>query len=93
MGELKVKLPDEVERAFRIAAMKRFGYQKGSMSEAATEAIKEWANVEYIQDKDNQSFDDLVGVLKHVKKSSVELQHETLDYIANKYSQRLKKRK
>lgn len=40
MGELKIKLPDEIEKAFRKMAMKRFGYQKGAISEAAKEAFE-----------------------------------------------------
>ena len=43
MGEVKVKLTDDTEMAFRKAAMEKFGYAKGSLSLAAEEAIREWA--------------------------------------------------
>ncbi len=42
MGEVKVKLTDETEAAFRKRAMEAFGYGKGSLSLAAEEAFKEW---------------------------------------------------
>lgn len=41
MGELKVKLPDSLERKFREYALKKFGYKKGALSMAAERAIRE----------------------------------------------------
>lgn len=77
MGELKIVMPDDLERAFRKAAMKRFGFRKGSMSEAAREAIYDWsADSNEDMHEEGQSWDSLVGVMKHIKKSSVQLQHE-----------------
>lgn len=40
MGELKIKLPDEVERIFRRLAIRRFSYRKRAISEAAREAFE-----------------------------------------------------
>lgn len=34
-------------------------------------------------------WDELEGIMGHVKKSSVQLQHESRDYIANKYAKLL----
>ena len=42
MATLQLKVPDKLEQDFREKAMKRFGYSKGSLSEAGTEALKEW---------------------------------------------------
>ena len=67
MGEMKVKISDETEKVFREAAMKAFGYGKGSIS--ITDPIKA-----------------IRGMLKHVKKSSVELQHEAGRIRAKRYS-------
>ena len=92
MSEMKIKLPDDVERKFRRLAMKRFGYQKGSMSEAATQAIIGWNNNYEEADKDF-SWESLEGVLKDVKKTSVQLQHEAWDFINKKYLNKGKKRK
>ncbi len=76
MGEIKLKLSDETEKAFRRRAMERYGFAKGSISNAAEEAVKKWTleipNVKTTKDPVN----GLRGLLKHVKKSSVELQHE-----------------
>jgi len=41
MGELKVKLPDDLERRFREYASKRYGYKKGALSMAAKTIISE----------------------------------------------------
>ncbi len=41
MGELKLKISDEVERRFREYALKRYGYKKGALSLAAERALKE----------------------------------------------------
>ena len=42
MGELKIKLPDELEKIFRMLAFKKFGYKRGAISAAAEEAIRIW---------------------------------------------------
>ena len=41
MGDIKIKIPEEVERDFRRAAMEIYGYSKGSISKAAQKAIEE----------------------------------------------------
>ncbi len=86
MGELKIVLPDEIERTFRKIAMIRFGFKKGAMSEAAKEAISEWSNVG--KDVQIEDWDSLEGCMKHVKKDSVDLQHEAWKSVANKYTKK-----
>lgn len=41
MGELKLKISDDVERKFRVYALKKYGYKKGSLSMAAERMISE----------------------------------------------------
>ncbi len=42
MAELKVYLSDELDKRFRKAAMDVYGYGRGSISKAATEAFSKW---------------------------------------------------
>ncbi len=93
MGELKIKLSDPIEKAFRKMAMKRFGYQKGSMSEAASEAIGEWTEMYESTEKIEDPIEAISGIMKHIKKTSVELQHEAGDYIYEKYLNKNRKKR
>ncbi len=86
MGVIKVQVPDKVEEVFRMLAMKRFGYRRGSISEAVSEALEKWAASQKKSNKDH--FGELRGILKHVKKSSVELQHEAWNSIYEKHTYR-----
>lgn len=76
MGEIKIKISDEVEEAFRKAAMKTYGYGKGSISQAAQKAIMNWITenieIEIMEDP----IKSMSGLMKNVKKSSLDLQHE-----------------
>lgn len=42
MAELKVYLSAELDKRFRMLAMTIFGYGRGSLSEAAVEALSSW---------------------------------------------------
>ncbi len=42
MGEIRGIIPVLMEEKFRILAMKKFGYGKGSLSKALEEAINHW---------------------------------------------------
>ena len=42
MAELKVYISEELDKKFRILAMSIFGYGRGSLSEAAVEALSVW---------------------------------------------------
>ncbi|MDA4118776.1 MAG: hypothetical protein OK455_10605 [Thaumarchaeota archaeon] len=76
---MKVVIGDEVEKQFRRTAMRRYGYAKGALSEAAEAALSEWSSREDTE-VPMPSMDDPVaaieGLLKHVGATSVELQHE-----------------
>jgi len=55
MGELKIKLPDTLERRFREYAFKRYGYRKGALTMAAEKAIAETIKKETSEEKDIKS--------------------------------------
>ena len=84
MGEIKLVISDEVEYKFRVKAMKRFRYTKGALSLAGERALAEWSESdskidEMVAEMVEEIKDPVAvvrGMLKHVKKSSVELQHE-----------------
>lgn len=42
MGNIKVILPDELEKEFREAVFKQMGMKKGNLTIAIEEAIKNW---------------------------------------------------
>lgn len=78
MKPLRVYLPEELEKKFRKFSMETYGYSRGSLSRAAIEAIKSWISTH--QTSPGVAVPDepvraLRGLLRHVKKSSVELQH------------------
>ena len=93
MGEIKVKVSDETEKKFRQAAMARFGYARGSISTAAENAFSEWASQNEMEEVRRMAYADGItdpiktirGMLKHVKKTSVELKHEVGGIRAKRY--------
>ncbi len=90
MGEIKIKIADGLENEFRENAMKEFGYGKGSISNAAAMAIKEWVNKKPKVTHINNPVQAIRGMLKNIKKSSIDLQHETGEIRGQKYADRLK---
>ena len=78
MGLIKLSVQDATEMRFRKAAMETFGYSKGSLSDAADRALNAWCDQRGVSKE--AEFVDLIevssGILSHVKKTSVELQHE-----------------
>jgi L-rhamnose isomerase len=42
MGELRGVISSKTDNTFRKIAMQKFGYKKGSLSQAMEEAIKQW---------------------------------------------------
>lgn len=78
MAGLRIQLPKELERLFREAAMKRFGYGKGSISQAAQEAIRKWLRTELPLESGEFEGDPvgaIEGLLADIEMDSVELQH------------------
>jgi hypothetical protein len=88
MGGIKVYISDELEKKFREVAMKLYGYGRGSLSIASEKAFEAWLSqvsqaleiAETIEDP----VEAIYGMLSHVKKSGVELQHEARKLRARK---------
>ncbi len=88
MTNLKVNIPEELDRRFREIAMKKYGYTKGALSLAAEKALTEWTvkreemeKVKTVARKYTKDpIDELEGMLSHVKgKTSVQLKREAMD--------------
>jgi len=90
MGEMKIIIEDEIEQSFRHSAMKEFGFTRGSISNAAEQAIKEWVERHERIQKIDDPVEAISGMLKHVKKNSVELQHESSKIRSQRYVNRRK---
>ncbi len=88
MGGIKVYISDEVERKFREVAMRLYGYRKGSLSIASENAISTWlsqvSEVLEIAGSIEDPVEAIYGMLAHVKRSGVELQHEAGEIRAKK---------
>jgi hypothetical protein len=91
MANLKINIPEELDKRFREIAMKKYGYTKGALSLAAEGALKKWTDDQTIREKvkdiakktTKDAVDEIEGLLAHVKgKTSVELQHEAGKYRA-----------
>ena len=84
MAEIKVRINNDTEKVFRRSAMHEFGFRKGSISLAANQALGSWAleheNIEKLRVKAKEKIKDPVksvrGMLKGIKITSVEMQHE-----------------
>ncbi len=78
---LKVDLNKELEKKFRILAMKRYGYSKGAIKKATEHAIEKWIREVRMSGSETKIKDPVAmmeGLLVELKgkKTSVELQHE-----------------
>ena len=86
---LKFELEKEFEQMFREAAMRKYGYMKGSLKKATKEALNSWVRQQSTKvPKVEDPFKLIRGILRHLKgkKTSVELQHEAMELWAKKYS-------
>lgn len=61
MGELKIKLPDTLERRFREYAHKKYGYKKGALSTAAERILSESIRMETKNKKEDLFLKSLGG--------------------------------
>lgn len=85
---LKVELEKELEHKFREAAMRKYGYAKGSLQKATKEALTSWVMQQSSKvPKVEDPFKLVEGMLGHLrgKMTSVELQHEATRLWAKKY--------
>ncbi|GAB3030421.1 hypothetical protein [Natronobiforma cellulositropha] len=88
MGQIKFDVPDDIEEDFRRAAMERFGYERGSLTKAGAQALREWAEMQ--ESMGALSVPDspvaaISGQLEHVQESSVELQESIGSQLADAY--------
>ena len=85
---LKIELDKEIEHRFREAAMKKYGYKKGSLQKATHEAVSSWFMQQSTRvPKVKDPFKLVRGMLSDLKgkTTSVELQHEATKLWAKKY--------
>ena len=76
---LKFVLEKDLENKFREAAMKKYGYVKGSLKKATEEALGNWVIQRAKKvPKAEDPFKLVKGILSHLKgkTTSVKLQHE-----------------
>jgi len=80
MSNIKIYISDDVERKLRETAMKLYGYRKGSLSIASEKAISAWlsqvSEVLEVAESIRDPVEAIYGMLSHVKRTGVELQHE-----------------
>jgi hypothetical protein len=90
LGELKIYLPEGLKNEFKKRSMETFGYGRGSISKAAEEAIQRWTSEREKLAREIPPPEDPVkilrGMLRHVRGSSVELQHEARKIRAERVS-------
>jgi hypothetical protein len=88
MGGIKVYISDEAERKFRKAAMRLYGYGRGSLSTASEKAILAWlsqvSEVLDVAESIEDPVEAIYGMLSHVKRTGVELQHEAREIRAKR---------
>ncbi len=78
---LKMEVESNLEKKFRELSQREFGYVKGALKKAGTQAITDWIQKREPMNKSDfeRSMKKLKGALGHLrgKFTSVELQHET----------------
>jgi len=75
MPGIRFQIKRELEAKFREAAMRKFGFSKGSLSRAAEEAIDGWlSSIENVK-FEGDPVAAIDGLLSDLKMDSVELQH------------------
>ncbi|MBI5046903.1 hypothetical protein HZC07_04190 [Candidatus Micrarchaeota archaeon] len=85
---IKIYISPKVEERFRKAAMATYGYGKGALSQAGEAAFEHWsASAILVSSSEHKMYDpikEIEGMLAHIKKSSVEVQHENSKIWANR---------
>jgi len=76
MAGIRLQLKDELERRFREAAMRRFGFGRGALSRAAEQAVEAWLSTttETVQ-FEGDPVQAIKGILSGLSLDAVELQH------------------
>ena len=72
---LRVNVDEELEGRFREAAMRKFGFTKGALSQAAEEAIRLWLASTTRIKFEGDPVESIDGILSNIKMDSVKVQH------------------
>lgn len=76
LAGLRLQLRSDLERRFREAAMRRFGFRRGALTRAAEQAIEKWISSGYESVRfEGDPVKAIDGILADLTLSSVELQH------------------
>lgn len=88
MSELKVHIPNNIKSKLESTAIDCFGKKNNALDIAVSKAIEEWlAKVHKVlisQKPPEDPVEAIWGMLSHVEKSGVELQHEAKRIRLNK---------
>ena len=80
MSELKVHIPNNIKSQLESTAIDCFGKKNNALDIAVSKAIEEWLakahKVLISQKPPEDPVEAIWGMLSHVEKSGVELQHE-----------------
>jgi len=80
LADVKIYLSEELEEQFKRRSMETYGYGRGSISKAGAEAIQRWTSERDTITSEYRLVKEPVrrfrGLLKNLKTTSVELQHE-----------------
>jgi len=72
---LRFNVDEELENTFREAAMRKFGFTKGALSQAAEEAIRLWLASTSRGKFEGDPLQAIDGILSNIKMDSVKMQH------------------
>ncbi len=72
---LRVNVDEDLEIKFREAAMRKFGFTKGALSQAAEEAIRLWLASTSRVKFEGDPVEAIDGILSDIKMDSVKMQH------------------
>lgn len=72
---LRINVDEELENRFREAAMRKFGFTKGALTQAAEEALRLWLASTSRRKFEGDPVDAIDGILSDIKMDSVKLQH------------------
>ncbi|MFQ6086181.1 MAG: hypothetical protein ACE5OY_07995 [Candidatus Bathyarchaeia archaeon] len=93
MGGLRVQVRDDIERRFREAAMRRFGYMKGALSKAAEEALLRWlSSIREAAPFEGDPVEAIDGLLADIDIGAVELQHAARELWAKRVLEHVPRR-
>jgi hypothetical protein len=80
MKPSRIYLPGDLKKKFKRASMENYGYSRGSLSQAAEEAVRNWVQTREARtrvDVPTEPVKVLRGLLSNVRKNSVQLQHDS----------------